>query len=98
MTELSKYAMRGCDGQFPQSCTPERGSRKVISEWNEALGSLVGELVEGVCAAGHVLWSGKIEQTNESDEIVATWPLVDMLVQPSDEQRVKGRALQRGSE
>ena len=35
------------------------------------------ELVERVGATGqpvtgHVLWSGKIEQTNESDEIVAT--------------------------
>jgi hypothetical protein len=53
--------------------------RKVVLEktfLDEVLESFVGEidteLVERVGAAGHVLWSGKIEQTNESDEIVAT--------------------------
>ena len=43
---------------------------------DEILESFVGEidteLVERVGTAGHVLWSGKIEQTNESDGIVAT--------------------------
>jgi hypothetical protein len=38
------------------------------------------ELVERVWATGHVLWAGKIKETNESIKIIAAEALVDMFV------------------
>jgi hypothetical protein len=39
--------------------------------------------------AGHVLWPGNIEGTDESGEVILAEPLIDMLIQPSKEKGVE---------
>ena len=48
------------------------------------------ELVQGVRTTRHVLWTREIEETDEVGEVVTAQPLVDVLVQPCEEEGVQG--------
>ena len=60
---------------------------------NPVVQSLIGEVdaevIERIGSAGHVLGAGKVEKADESGKIIAAQTLVDVLIQPSEEQRVK---------
>jgi hypothetical protein len=53
------------------------------------IGEVDAEVIQGVGSAGHVLGAQKVEEVNESGKIITAQTLVDVLIQPSKEQRVK---------
>jgi hypothetical protein len=58
---------------------------------NPVVQSLIGEVdaevIEGIGSAGHVLGARKVEEADESGKIIAAQTLVDVLIQPSEEQQ-----------
>lgn len=53
------------------------------------VGKVDAELIKGVGAAREVLGTGQVEQTNEGGKVVTAETLVDVLVEPCEEQRVE---------
>lgn len=53
------------------------------------IGKVDAELIKGVGATGHVLWSGEVEKANECVKVFTAQPLVNMLVQPCEEKRIQ---------
>jgi len=53
------------------------------------IGKVDAEVIQGVGSAGHVLGARKVEEADESGKIITAQTLVDVLIQPSEEQRVK---------
>jgi hypothetical protein len=54
------------------------------------VGKVDDELVEGVRAGGEVLGAREVEETNKGGEIIFAEFLVDMLVQPGEEEGIEG--------
>jgi hypothetical protein len=53
------------------------------------IGKIDAEVIEGVGSAGHVLGAQEVEKADESSKIITAQTLIDVLIQPSEEQRVE---------
>ena len=48
------------------------------------------KLIERIGTTRHVLWAGKIKETDEGVKVIATEALIDVFVEPGKKKRIKG--------